>query len=281
MSKQLLQGTDEWLEMRRSYVTASESCIVMGVSTFRTPQELFLEKIGEGKPQLVNYAMHRGIDLEEDARQNFESLIGESVFPSVVFSEKYPWMMASLDGITIDEKIIVELKVPGCKDHSIAKSGRVPEKYYPQLQQQMIVTDLKNCLYYSYNPNDTTDSVLLELSRDEKYCEELIDKTKRFWDCMKSGVLSDEFKSSKKKEYTQRDDIRWRCKVERWNELKILRQQIIDECEGENCEGAGIRVSKHTREGQVDWKSIPELKGIDLEKYRKTSVEYWSIKEIK
>ena len=41
------------------------------------------------------------------------------------------WMIASLDGIDIDNKTLVEIKCPGEIDHSCAMDGQVPEKYPP------------------------------------------------------------------------------------------------------------------------------------------------------
>ena len=39
-----------------------------------------------------------------------------------------------------------------------------------------------------------------------------------------------------------------------------------------------LTVTKSSRAGSVEYKNIPELKGVDLEKYRKPSTEYFLIK---
>jgi hypothetical protein len=41
--------------------------------------------------------------------------------------------------------------------------------------------------------------------------------------------------------------------------------------------GAGIRLSKIPRKGAVDYSQIECLKELDLEPYRKKSIEYWKI----
>jgi putative phage-type endonuclease len=258
----------------------------MGVSPWRTAEDLFLEKTGQGKPQETNFAMQRGLDLEEEARQCFEQVSNHIVFPKVVISAKYPYLMASLDGMTMDETIIVEIKCSGHKDHQIALDGKIPEKYWPQLQQQMIVTNLHKMYYFSYRT--FYDFCLVEVFKDDLFCEELISKTKRFWDCVKSGVLADEFKD--KKNFITIEDDNWKYFVNQWKlskeRLKICeeleevdRKTLISLANNKNCEGLGVRVSKHERCGSIDYSKVEELKGIDLEKYRKPKTEYWKITE--
>ncbi len=287
MSKHLTQGSDDWISMRRSYIGASDAAAIMGVSPWRTPKELFLEKTGQGKPQETNSAMRRGIDLEEEARQAFEKITGHIVFPKVVFSKEFPWLMASLDGMTMDENVIVEIKCAGKEDHEIAWKGGIPEKYWPQVQQQMIVTGLKKCMYYGYSPRYMGLNNIVYVEYNEEYCQELIAKTKRFWDCMKSGILSDEFKDKKKpivrndeafcltlKRYLMAKDILESQKLD----LDYYKERLVELCDENNYEAMGHIISKHERIGSIDYSKIPELKGVDLEKYRKPSSEYWSIK---
>ena len=78
-------------------------------------------------------------------------------------------------------------------------------------------------------------------------------------------------------------------KANRYNQLSILigayekeKSVIKDDLtilsEGKNCQGAGVTLTKVERKGGIDYSSIPELKDIDLEKYRKKSSEYIQIK---
>ena len=41
---------------------------------------------------------------------------------------------------------------------------------------------------------------------------------------------------------------------------------------------AGIKLTKQTRAGSIDYASIPELKNVDLESYRKKPTTFWSMK---
>lgn len=86
--------------------------------------------------------------------------------------QPFDWMMASLDGIDIDGQAILEIKCPGPSDHELAKAGKIPEKYIPQLQHQLAVTGLKLAYYFSF---DGTDGVIVEIERDEIFIAKIIE----------------------------------------------------------------------------------------------------------
>ncbi len=188
--KHLEQGSPEWVEMRKNYIGASDAPIIMGVSPWMTPLQLWEQKLGFFEVK-ENFAMKRGKYLEQEARKEFEEETGLIVFPDVVLHTTYAWMMASLDGIDIERKNIVEIKCPGKKDHILALLGEIPEKYYPQLQHQMEVCNLKSIFYFSYSPSakDMKKTALLEVAKDEKYIDLLIKKESEFYDCMVSLTM--------------------------------------------------------------------------------------------
>jgi putative phage-type endonuclease len=178
----LKQGTEEWLRFRRSHIGASDAVTIMGVSPWKSPLELYEEKIFEFEQQGNAYTA-RGVSLEEPARESFEKEKGICVFPMVFESSTHPFMAASIDGITIDYQIAVEIKCPGKVDHQKAMHGVVPTKYYPQLQHQIFVCELDMIYYYSF---DGQQGVTLEVPRDDRYIEILLDKEKEFWHCLKT-----------------------------------------------------------------------------------------------
>ena len=56
----LEQGSAKWLEYRKSKVMATDSPILLGSNPWRTPIELWEEKLGLREPQPLNDAMRRG-----------------------------------------------------------------------------------------------------------------------------------------------------------------------------------------------------------------------------
>jgi putative phage-type endonuclease len=281
MSAALQQGTAEWLQLRRSCVGASDAPVIMGVSPWKTAYQLWEEKLGLREPQMESGAMRRGLDMEESARKAFERETGIIVFPAVLFHREHEWMMASLDGIDIEHRNIVEIKCPGRQDHESAMDGVIPEKYWPQLQHQMEVCHLDEAFYFSYREDSCK---ILKAERDSGYIQELISKEKDFYKCLQdfeAPHLSDG-------DYVVRNDDIWRQAARKWAEVNILleglkdeedklRKELIRMAGKSHVRGAGIKVSRHIRIGAVNYGSIPELQGIDLERYRKQSSEIYRI----
>lgn len=277
----LVQQTEEWLEMRKNYIGASDAPVLMEVSPWSTPYKLWCEKLSLLPPKKKTEAMQRGLDLEEEARKEFEKQTGLIMFPTVVFSDEYDFMMASLDGIDIEGKNILEIKCPGKEDHECAMDGVIPEKYMPQLQHQMIVTKLDKVWYFSYSKNSHK---LIEVERDTKYAKKLIEKEKSFWRCVKEL----EAPPLTERDFIERSDDMWVSIASEWKQVqssirklealeKSLRNDLILISGGHNVVGAGIRMSKVVRKGNVEYKDIPELKDVNLDMYRKEPVESWRI----
>jgi putative phage-type endonuclease len=178
---QLEQGTEAWLEYRRTRIGASCSVIIAGLSPWRTKQELWAEKLGLIQPQPINSSMQRGMILEPAARRCYESMTGIEVVPAIRISKQYPWMFSSLDGISLDEKIITEIKCTSKKNHELARNGQIPAYYMPQVQHQIYCCDVDYCHYFSY---DGANGVLVIVPRDDAYISKLLVMEQEFYKCM-------------------------------------------------------------------------------------------------
>ena len=78
----LLQGSAEWHEHRRRYRNASETPVVLGVSPWATPYQLWQQKLGLVQPE-VTAAMLHGTQHEPLARAAYEALTGHVMQPLV------------------------------------------------------------------------------------------------------------------------------------------------------------------------------------------------------
>ena len=196
------QRGEAWKQWRRNKLGASEISAILGCG-FLSIGELFDIKLGLRQPEEENDAMRRGNDLEGQAREAFELETGRSVYPLVCVHPDYPWLIASLDGITIDKKIAVEIKCPGKKTHEATiKSREIPSYYIPQLQQIMSVTGLDEIYYFSFDPDS---SILLKLSRDDEYIKVLIEKARLFHQLLMQGF--DEIKRHEEKMDSMKDEL--------------------------------------------------------------------------
>lgn len=172
------QSTREWLSWRREGIGASDAPVIMGQSPWQKASHLLSIKTGQIEERPANGAMQRGKTLEPLARQAYVRHTGIEVEPVCVQSLAHAWMRASLDGLSADGRRVVEIKCPGEKDHLLADSGLVPEKYYAQLQHILAVTGLPEIHYWSFRFGRP---VLLSVNRDDSFVAALIVKESEFW----------------------------------------------------------------------------------------------------
>lgn len=169
----------EWLAWRRAGIGASDAPIVMGVSPWSTPYELWCDKTSTETPvDSSSWATDRGNELEPMARADYELMHGLDMPVVLAVHADYPFLRASLDGYNAEHKIILEIKCPGAADHTNASDGKVPDKYFPQLQHQLLVTGADRVHYYSF---DGRKAHLVEVLPDHSYIEGLLIKELAFW----------------------------------------------------------------------------------------------------
>ena len=280
----LKQNTPEWLEMRKKYVGASDAPVIMEESPYKTPYQLWEEKLGLSH-QVQNSSMRRGHDLEDKARDELTKMTGIFFLPQVKFHKTLGWMMASLDAIDAEGKHIAEIKCPSKLEHEGAHQGVVPKKYMPQLQHQMEVCEVDMAIYFSFNGEA---GAIVKVYRDDAYIKSMLEKEKQFFDCMQEftppQMISRDYQMLDSDEWWDLSD-RWRMVNEKIKVLekeeKDIRDLIIIRSQKRNTIGAGIKVTKMVKKGVVDYSQIPELEGVDLDKYRKDPMECYRISSIK
>lgn len=178
-----VQGSPEWLEWRKNVISSTDASIILGVNPFKSALELLDQKMGFRPFDEENDAMRRGKALEEEAREAFEALTGYIVFPQVKVG-KPEWMVASFDGLSLEEDIAVEIKCLGKKNaEKIHKTKKIPDYYMAQLQHQMVVADLTEMYFFSYHPDDNL-SELLVIKHDMNFINKMIYKETRFYKIM-------------------------------------------------------------------------------------------------
>ncbi len=284
MTSELIQGTSEWHALRSRSIGASDAAVILGISPYKTPYQLWEEKKGL-REIVVTSSMQRGTDMEDPARWVFEELMGEPFFPTVLFHKEFPWMMASLDGMNMDGSKIVEIKCVNKDDHDLARQGIVPQHYYPQIQHQMEVSGMNMAYYFSYHPDS---HYVVEVKRNNDFIEHMLIQEKQF----NNFLINDESPPLCDRDYISRDDTEWKFSTNVLKEIllekkrvksreKEIRERLIELSEGKNSIGNGVKMTRYFRKGNVQYSHIPELIGVDLEPYRSPSIESWRIGECK
>jgi putative phage-type endonuclease len=279
----LTQNTPEWLSFRREHIGASDASVIMGLSPYRSVEQLYLDKT-QGQEQRSTASMQRGLDLEPMAREIFleayKNYSGKDLdlFPTVVESEEYPFMSASLDGLDQRERVIVEIKCPNSRDHQMAKEGKIPEHYQCQMQHQMAVCGYGQAWYFSYK-NDS-DWVMLPLERDENFIYNMICEEKKFFDSMTGKAPAPESRASTEEGLlkTAYEYIEIKNQIAELTKKEKLLKQIIEiKTNGCNATLGDVKVKYLTRRGAVDYEKLCSEQSLDLEVYRKPDTTYCMI----
>jgi len=276
---QLEQGTPAWHAWRKHVIGGSDAAAVMNIG-FMTPNQLYLNKLGLYEPQ-VTQRMSRGHELEGQARELCQDMLGFKLTPMCVEHDKRSWQAASLDGIDDKHSVIVEIKTGGDAALGRAKAGVIPDYHMCQIQHQLEVTGLDRCVYFFF---DGKNGYPIDVYRDTRYITQLNDAEKRFWDNLQDfvppGLTNKDYESHETEariklaqEWLEvNEQLTWLEKRE-----KELKEALINEAGERNTIGGGVKILLSGRAGSIDYKAIPELTKVNLEEYRKPAVKFFRV----
>lgn len=280
----LEQGSPEWLSWRKTVITATDCPAILGSSPWSTAYKCWQRKLDLIPEQKSNDAMERGKSLEPVIRDRFIKKFGITMTPVVVESSEYSFLGASLDGLSDCGKYILEIKTGGYKLYKMAQDGIVPQYYMDQMQHQLLVTRADKC-FYQVGSEDEDKDIVIEVFPDPSFENNFIPFARAFLRCV-AFRETPELQDSDYKDMS--DEPKWKeCATEyrKINEqIKTLeevkenyRKELLKLCEDQNCSGVGIKVLKTTVRGRVAYDDIPEIKDVDLDKYRKGTTTMWKI----
>ena len=169
------QRTEDWYNIRKGKMTASnaETIIANGKGLETYIYNLMAEYYSSAeKENYINADMQRGIDLEPEARLEFEFYTDLDV-QEVGFIEYNEFIGVSPDGLIGDDGLI-EIKCPNDSIYfKLLLSNNIKPEYIAQMQMQMYVTDRQYCYFVSYNPNFEKSLYIKKINRDEEMIEKL------------------------------------------------------------------------------------------------------------
>lgn len=187
----LNQGSEEWLTYRQNHLGATDASIIMNPSRYNTRVGLWQQKtLGWEKSHSAEEMerMEQGTMMEPLARGAFQEEVGIEVFPAVVEHDIYPFLSASLDGISADHSVTVEIKC-GKKAFMLAQLGEISPYYYTQCQHQMMITALDWTYFYCYLDGQ---GILMKINRNDEYLRKLLEMEKKFWHCVANFIEPEE-----------------------------------------------------------------------------------------
>jgi len=143
----VVQGSPEWLALRSQYNTASEAPAMMGASKYQTRAELVRQKATGYTPPVsgAKQALYdRGHETEASARTILETMIDQELYPVTASNGR---LLASYDGLTMDETIGYEHKLRNEELVAQVRAGDLEPHYYWQLEHQILVGGLDHVIF--------------------------------------------------------------------------------------------------------------------------------------
>jgi len=191
--------TDEQRARRCEGLGASDTAIIMGFSSYKTPYQLYLEKTGiiESSDE-VTEQQYWGNALEPIIIKRFSEENDLAViFPDTVYHPDYPFIFANLDGWIESENAIVEAKSANSfqrKEWDMALTDGIPTAYLIQIAKQCLITNASRgyCAVliggmeykqFIYERDTTLEALILQADID-------------FWHCVENRIEPDPISTS-------------------------------------------------------------------------------------
>lgn len=150
--------------------------------------------------------------------------------------------------------------------------GEIPAHYRWQLEHQLLVSKAERGHLYVY---DGTEGILLEVTPNKERWPAIHEAWNGFMRCIETDTppaLTDRDKVIRK-------DADWQKAAESYVRLKseadvlaerldAAKEALMALAEHPSVAGFGVSVTRFWKAGSVEYKRVPELTGVDLDKYR-------------
>ena len=266
-----------WVQNRAKGLGGSDMPIVMGISPFKTPLQLWQEKTGKVVPEDISGLPHiqRGHMAETACRMLVERDLATSFTPKSWVVEGTPFR-ANDDGWSMDRNECLEIKAMGKAAHEACRDEKIiPPHYLIQVQWVLMCSGAKLCRFISYRPEENERAEIM-VYPDPKEWEVLKDAALKFWALVQSDTpppLSD-------RDYRLIKDQGFMDLSMQYVNLKAMAEQLSNqmaeveaklkafEPDARALKNDYVRITRSTRQGVVDYKTAFKEHKIDAEKYR-------------
>ena len=171
----------KWLEERRKGIGGSDIAAILGMNPWKTAFQVYQEKRKEVESWEGNKATDWGKRMEPAIRQWYSDQTGRDVMlpDKILYHSRYPFMLASLDGFTVDRRVVEIKTARSSKGWGDPGTNEIPDYYALQCQHYMIVT--------GFEVTDVPVSIgggspeLYEVPEDKELQEMILDAASGFW----------------------------------------------------------------------------------------------------
>lgn len=266
----LTQGNPEWLDWCNQGITSFEAPMVMGQSAQSTQLELFFRKIGKLPNSIDSWALKNAQQYEPYVRELYTNITGIETSPICVEHPTYNFLRASLDGISPpvdDDVILISIKNPPADDHKLALAGKLPTKYLPDLQHQLMCVDEATRVdFVSYNEGFAEDFkvAIVPVYHDLEFIKEMRSAEIKFWWHVANQVppTNDNWDDAAKFWLEAHKTL----KIAKEDEKKARENLLALFPSGVKYhQGGGVSATKYNSKGDVEWEKLLAAHSIDPE----------------
>ena len=282
------QGSPEWIAFRQGRIGGSDVPSIMEVpGAYKSRAQLLQEKITnvvETFDAFTQKIFADGHAFEIGARQLFSDKMNDAFIPVVIQSITNELHIASLDGFNSSEDRILEIKSTRKKEYiSLAAQGLRPEVYEYQIQWQLFVAGCNNATLLVVN-SMSGEMIEVKIGRNQGLIDDIVVGVNKFITEMLTQIAP--FLYLETVEMRVIAGAKMQIK-EYQNQIKDIEAVIkkaatdlLNHYGATKIEGFGTRIQMIEKVGSVNYKKIPELKNVDLDKYRARPTSYVKISEI-
>jgi len=182
LAKTLDMPREQWLELRKKGIGGSDAAAIVGLDRYRSPFDVYADKLGL-RPEIPdNEAMRQGRDLEQYVAERFMEATGKKVRRrnAMLQHPEYPFMIADIDRWVVGENAGLECKTTSVLNRCKFSQGEFPPNYYVQCVHYMAVTGAERWYLAVLVLNKAFH--VLTIERDEAEVQALIAAEKDFWE---------------------------------------------------------------------------------------------------
>ena len=173
---------DEWLEARRHGIGGSDAGAILGLSKWKSPLDVYLDKIGSSEATPDSERMYWGRTLEDLVAAEYEKRSGNKVRRNnrIIKHKEHNFILANLDREIVGKNGILECKTSGyAPDWGDLGTTDIPEYYLAQVYHYMAVTEAEFAdVAVLINGNDFR---IYHIPRDEEIIDGLVKGEVKFW----------------------------------------------------------------------------------------------------
>lgn len=172
---------DDWLQWRRTGLGGSDIAAICGLSRYKSPMEVYLDKLGEIPPIEDNPKMKAGRILEPVVADWFAEETGMKVIrQNAIFQHpRHPHMLANIDRWLPGQNAGLECKNTGEYAKGDWEGTTAPTEYILQANHYMAVTNADR--WYIAVLIGGWDFQWRVIERDEELIKNLITIEEEFW----------------------------------------------------------------------------------------------------